>query len=144
MRFLLSPRAVLRAGGICFPHNRIGHSGSGGQTRQLPGHLIVKILCHIFRRGIHGAERLKIVYELEVQPPDNVAQHALELGKIAKQTDRIKLWPRKRNAHPVVMAMNILALATVTPQRVSRRKSLFHTDLKHSCSMTPELLSAWV
>ena len=67
-----------------------------------------------------------------VQTPDNFAHDLLELREIAQQADGIKLRPFEAHAHSIVVPMRILTLTPVSPQRVTRRKRFFHTDLKHS------------
>jgi len=63
-------------GCVCLPDDNVGHPRAARQSLQLAGDLIVKILRHIFRRGIHGCERLQIIDELMIQPVDDIADDA--------------------------------------------------------------------
>jgi len=81
-------------GCVCLPDDNVGHRAPPGNP-SVAGDLIVKILRHIFRRGIHGCERLQIIDELMIQPVDDIADDALEFGEIDEQADGIELRPSR-------------------------------------------------
>src|SRR5260370_40856406 len=66
-----------------------------------------------------------------IEPAHALPHHLLELREVHQKPDRIELRPFQRHAHPIIVAMDVLALAPVPAQGVPCRKSLFHTDLKH-------------
>src|SRR5215469_1625294 len=127
----LRSRAILRPARVRLPQNHVGDFRPRRHTLQLPGDLVVKILRHVFRRGIHALKGLQIVHELMIQPPQHLANNSLHLHKVHQQADRIELRPFHRNAYAVIMPVGILAFAFVAPQGVPCRERLFHADLKH-------------
>src|SRR5260370_1629468 len=129
----LGPGPVLRPACIRFPQNDVRHARTRRQLLQLPRDLIVKIFCHVFRRRVDGLERFEIVHELMVEPPHDLADHLLEPREVHQEPDRIQLRPFERHAHAIIVSVHILALASVSAQGVTCRKSLFYADLKH-CS----------
>src|ERR1700675_2884940 len=122
---------VLRPPRIRFPQNNVRDARPRRQILQLPRDLIVKILCPVFRRRIHGFEGFEIVYKLVVEPAHDLADHLLEPCEVHQKPDRIQLRPFERHAHAIVVSVHVLALASVTAQGMSCRKSLFYADLKH-------------
>src|ERR1700674_2438526 len=124
---------VLRPARIRFPQNDVRDARTRRQILQLPRDLIVKILCHVFRRRIHGFEGFEIVHKLVVEPAHDLADPLLEPCEVHQKPDRIQLRPFERHAHAIVVSVHVLALASVTAQGMSCRKSLFYADLKH-CS----------
>src|SRR5258708_35196412 len=127
----LGPGPVLRPACIRFPQNDVRNARALRQTLQLPRHLIVKILRHIFRRRIHGLEGFEVVHGLMVEPADDLANHMLELREVHQKPDRIELRPFEGHAHAIIMSVHVLALASVSAQGMSCRKGLFYADLKH-------------
>src|SRR5216683_4238413 len=127
----LGPGPVLRPACIRFPQNDVRNARALRQTLQLPRHLIVKILRHIFRRRIHGLEGFEVVHELMVEPADDLANHMLELREVHQKPGRVELRPFKGHANAIIMTMHVLALASVAAQGMSCRKGLFYADLKH-------------
>jgi hypothetical protein len=140
LSFFSISRPVLRPASIRLPQNHIRDPRSRRQILQSARHLIIKILRHIFRRGIHRLKGLQIVHKLVVQPPHNLPHNRFQSRKIHQQPNRIQLRPLERHPHAIVVPMHVLALPLVSAKRMPRRKCLFHADLKHS-SLCP-LLSA--
>ena len=104
---------------------------AGRQADELTGNFIVKILCHIFSRGIDGGERLEIVDELMVETLDDAAQHLFEMGEVDQQADIVELWAFERDLNTVIVTMDVFALALVAAKGVPGGKCLFYADLKH-------------
>src|SRR6266481_5493696 len=127
----LSPGPVLRPAGVRFPQDDVRNSRARRQPLQLPRELIVKILRHVFRRRIHGLEGFQIVHELVVEPAHDLADHLLEPCEVHQKRDRIEPRPFERHAHAIIVAVHVLALASVSAQGMSCRKGLFYANLKH-------------
>src|SRR6267143_30052 len=126
-----SPWPVLRAARIRLPQNHVRYPCSRRQPLHVPRDLIIKILRHVFRRWIHRLERFEIVHELMIEPAHDLPDHLLELREVHQKPDRIELRPFQRHAHPIIVAMDVIALAPVPTKGVHCQKSLFHPDLKH-------------
>src|SRR5580704_3290500 len=131
MSLPLTTRTVSGTGRIGFPYHGMSDVGAGRQAGELTGNFIVKILGHIFSRGIHGVEWLEIVDELVVQTLDDAAQHLLKLSEVDQQADIVELRPFECDLNAVIVAVDVLALALVAAKGVPGGKCLFYADLKH-------------
>src|SRR5216684_3030753 len=129
----LGPRPVLRPARIRFPQNHVRNPRPRRQILQLPRDLVVEILRHVFRRRIHGLEGFEIVHELVVEPAHDLADQLFEPCEVHQEPDRIELRSFERHAHAIIVAVHVLALASVPAQGMSCRKGFFYADLKH-CS----------
>src|SRR5580700_8745001 len=131
MSLPLTARTVSGTGRIGFPDHGMSDMSAGRQADELTGNFIVKILCHIFSRGIDGGERLEIVDELMVETLDDAAQHLFEMGEVDQQADIVELWAFERDLNTVIVTMDVFALALVAAKGVPGGKCLFYADLKH-------------
>jgi len=66
-----------------------------------------------------------------LQRLDDAVDHLLQLPKIAEQADGIEFRAFQRDAHAVVVPVDILALAFVAAQGVARGEGFVHCDFKH-------------
>jgi hypothetical protein len=99
--------------------------------------LVVQKLGDIFSGWIDRIEGSLVVQELVIDVANEISQDSFEVREIKEQAYRIKLFAFNFNTHAIVMTVRILALALVSAQGVSRRKCLFHTDLKHFLAVRP-------
>src|SRR5580692_300884 len=131
MSLPLTARTVPGTGRIGFPYHGMSDVGAGREAGELTGNFIVKILGHIFSRGIDGGEWLEIVNELMVESLDDATQHLLELSEVDQQADIVELRPFERDLNTVIVAVDVLALALVAAKGVPGGKCFFYADLKH-------------
>ena len=80
----------------------------------LYGSLIVKKLGDVFGRRVDGIEGSLVIQELMVDISDEIPQDSFEVDEIKEQAYRIELFALDIDAHAVVVAVRILALAFVS------------------------------
>ena len=96
---------------------------------------LVKILGDVFGRGVDGGERLKIIEHLVVDAVNNGSQHVLHELEVEEQAGFVELGAGQSDANLVVMAVRVLALASVIAEIVAGGEIRLHGNFKHGCSL---------
>ena len=91
----------------------------------------MEIPGQVFRRGVQLGEGRDVVEKLVIELADGGVNRVLEVFEIAEQPDGVEFRALQRHADLVIMPVNILTLAAVAAQRMARRETFFHPDLKH-------------
>src|SRR5450631_4337726 len=81
---------VRRRSRVGFPDRDASEARSLGHSLHLARGLVIKKLGEIFRRGIDDVEGRLIVQEFMIHPANDVANHALQMREIMKQSDGIE------------------------------------------------------
>ena len=102
-------------------------------------HLIEEVLSDVFCRWIDFGKRGKIVDEAVIEIVDHLVHKALNMDEIDQQSVGIQFFSLYGNPYPVIMAMNVFALAVVITQGVPGRERLLHRNLKHERTFRPLL-----
>src|SRR6266849_8578533 len=111
-------RPVSRRSRVSLPNRDASDSRAFGHRVHLPSGFVIEILREIFGRRINRVERRLFIQEFMVHLADNVADHALQMSEIVKQSDGIELRPFQRDSHLIIMPVHVFALSLVPAQGV--------------------------
>src|SRR5437868_10625974 len=135
-RFLLE---VSRGRRVCFPDCYFLDAHSSGCCFLESGaSLVIEIFREIFSRWIQRGEWSNIVDHLMIEALYHRLHHLFKLLEIEQKPSIIQLAPLQGDANFVVVAMRILAFASVIAQVMSCRKTIFNSHFVHdSSSLSP-------
>src|SRR5580698_2797721 len=105
-----------------------------GHLIKLLSCLVIEVARKVLSRRIDRRERLKIVDHLVIESVYNRPHHLLQQLEVEQKPSFIKFFANQRHEHTIVMAVRILALASVIAKVVTGRKPGFYSYFKHySC-----------
>src|ERR1700722_838406 len=93
--------------------------------------LVVKIAGEVFGRGVERGERLEVVDHLVVEVFDDGAHDLLEQLEVEEQAGFVEVSALEGDEDLVVVAVRVLALATIVAEVVAGGEAGFYGYFKH-------------
>ena len=93
--------------------------------------LVVEVASEVFRRGVDSGEGLEVVDHLVVEVVDDGAHDLLEELEVQQKAGFVEVFALEGDEDLVVMAVRVLALATIVAEVVAGRKAGFYSYFEH-------------